>query len=190
MQGWESNTNDELRAVPPAVLEFAARFGDAAEKMPMPGRRGHLLFAPKRLLRRRLQLSSIATANCLRHISIIAGTCSGLVHNVVLKFLQFRKRVVSAKVELPSVGGPLGNYIHANRFIRLGGRVAFPDDEKAIVPADEAGLCPSVHRVHHDRAIIHRDVVVLGDDKRDLASLVELHLMYTRTRAQRRGGQN
>jgi hypothetical protein len=191
MQWQESNTTDEKRAVPPAVLEFAAHFGDAAEKMPIPGRCGHLLFAPKRLLlRRRLQLPSIDTANCLGHISIVTGTCSGLVHNVVLKFLQFRKRVVSAKVELPSVGGPLGNYIHTNRFIRPGGRVAFPDDEKAIVPADEAGLCPSVHRVHHDRAIIHRDVVVLGDDKRDLASLVELHLMYTRTRAQRRGGQN
>jgi hypothetical protein len=25
--------------------EFAAHFGDAAEKMPMPGRCGHLLFA-------------------------------------------------------------------------------------------------------------------------------------------------
>jgi hypothetical protein len=87
MQWQESNTTDEKRAVPPAVLEFAAHFGDAAEKKPMPGRRGLLLFAPKRLLRGRLQLSAIDTANCLGHISVIAGMCSGLVHYVVLKFL-------------------------------------------------------------------------------------------------------
>src|ERR1700731_315606 len=68
------------------------------------------------------------------------------------------------------------------------GRVAFPNNGEAIVARNEAGLGSGIHRVHHDRAIIYRDVVVSGDDECDLASLIELHLMHTRTRAQGRGG--
>jgi hypothetical protein len=108
------------------------------------------------------------------------------MHEVLLELLQFRERVVGAKIQFPGVGRLLGNYIHANSFIRARGRVALSNDGEAIVAGDKAGIRPGVHRVHHDRAIIHRDVVEAGNDEDDLASLVELHLMYTRTRAQRR----
>jgi hypothetical protein len=40
-----------------------------------------------------------------------------------------------------------------------------------------------------DRTIVYRDVVVTGNEEGYLASLVELHLMHTRTRAQRRSGK-
>ena len=74
-------------------FEFAAHFGDAAEKMPMPGRCGHLLFAfgLKSSFRRWFHLCLIDTADGLAHIAIVRGTCSGFVHDVLLKLLQFRK---------------------------------------------------------------------------------------------------
>ena len=169
-------------------FEFAAHFGDAAEKMPMPGRCGHLLFAfPQSLFSRRFHLCLIDTADGLARIAIVAGTSSSLVHNILLKFLQLRERVVRTKIQFPRISCLLRNYIHTDGFIRVRGRVAFPNNGKAIVARNEAGLGPCVHRVHHDRAIVYRDVFVSGDDECDLASLIELHLMHTRTRAQGKG---
>jgi hypothetical protein len=80
-------------AVASGGFKFAAHLGDAAEKMLMPGRCGHLLFlfGPKNSFRRRFHLCLIDTADGLAHIAIVAGTRSSLVHNILLKFLQFRE---------------------------------------------------------------------------------------------------
>ena len=133
----------------------------------------------------RLDLSLIGATDGFRHVRVVPRICPGLLQDGLLQSLQFRERVVGAEIEFPRIGGFLGNYIHADGFVGARGRVALPNDGKAIVSRDEAGSGPGVHRVHHDRAIIDRDVVEAGNDESDLASLIELHLMYTRTRAQR-----
>ena len=64
--------------------EFAAHSSDAAEKMPMPGRCGHLLFGAGFLLRSR---NLRGTTDGLGHVGIVHGMESSFVHKVVLKFL-------------------------------------------------------------------------------------------------------
>jgi hypothetical protein len=86
-------TQQEKIAAAFGGYKFAAHPGDAAEKMPMPGRCGHLLFpvGPLNSFRRRFHLCLIDTADGLAHIAIVAGTRASLVHNILLKFLQFRE---------------------------------------------------------------------------------------------------
>ena len=92
-----------------------------------------------------LILCLIGAADCLGHVRIVTGCCSGLLDDVLLELLQLRKRVVPAKIQLPGIGRLFGNDIHANGFIRPGGRVALANNGKTVIAWDEAGgrsACP------------------------------------------------
>ena len=85
-----------------------------------------------------------------------------------------------AEVHLPGVTGFFGDNVHADRLIRASSGIAFADKGKTVVAGDEASWTTRVHRVHHDGTVIHRDVVIVGDDESDLAGLIKFHLMRAR----------